>query len=72
MATSIKNLGEVTFTISELDADILTLKKDKEKQKRQKEQDESAEQLYSVYQSYIKAGFTPEQSWEMITIYLKK
>lgn len=32
--------------------------------------DESATELFNIYKSYIKAGFTEEQAWELVTIQL--
>ncbi len=33
--------------------------------------DEGAETAHNLYCSYIKAGFTEEQAWELLTISLK-
>ncbi len=74
MASTLKNLncGEVTFTIEELDNDILQLRKEKEKVRERERNKELATSLHDVFQSYIDAGFTEEHAWEVITITLKK
>ena len=33
---------------------------------------ETAKEVKSVYDSYVEAGFTEEQAWEIVTILLKK
>ena len=33
---------------------------------------EAAKEVKSVYDSYVEAGFTEEQAWEIVTILLKK
>ena len=72
MASTLKDFGELTFTVEELDEDILRLRKEKEKAKEREKQREQAEVVRDVFQSYIEAGFSEEQAWEIFITLLNK
>ena len=72
MGTSSFELKGGTLTIQEIDEDIAALRKEKEKVKRQKEQQEIAELTREVYQSYVDAGFTEGEAWEIFMTLLNK
>lgn len=61
--------------VEEVDAIDIEIAKLREEQARKRELEgylKDARRIHDVYQSYIEAGFTAEQAWEMITIVLKK
>ena len=72
MASTLKDFGEITFTVEELDNDILQLRKEKEKAREREKQQEQAKAVRDVFQSYIEAGFSEEQAWEIFITLLKK
>jgi DNA-binding protein H-NS len=65
---------ELTEQVAELHKKQIEEMKNLEEQREQalneEKHDETAEDTYNLYQSYIKAGFTEEQAWEIVTIIL--
>ena len=55
---------EIVDSRNQIDA----LKCELEKANRVESKNESAAELYEMYQSYVTAGFTEEQAWELIKI----
>lgn len=51
---------------------IRLLKKEMELEQREENQRKTAEEVRGVYQSYLDAGFTEEQAWEIFMTILKK
>ena len=47
---------------------IDSLKSELEKANRVETKDNAAQELYELYESYNKAGFTEEQAWELTKI----
>lgn len=47
---------------------IQSLKCELEKANRVETKDNAAKELYEMYESYVKAGFTAEQAWELTKI----
>lgn len=50
--------------------EMKALEEQREQALKEEQYDETANQLFAIYQSYIKAGFTEEQAWELVTIQL--
>jgi len=48
------------------DDEIKRLKGEREEALKHESNLEVAKQVFDLYQSYIEAGFAPEQSWELI------
>lgn len=48
--------------------EMRSLEEQREQALKEEKYDESATELFNVYNSYIKAGFTEEQAWELVTI----
>lgn len=44
------------------------LEEEREKALNEEKFDEAAEELHNMYNSYVKAGFTEEQAWELVKI----
>lgn len=44
------------------------LEEEREKALNEEKFDEAAEGLHNMYNSYVKAGFTEEQAWELVKI----
>ena len=55
-------------TKAELIAEIENLKHQLEDKKKEEQYDDTATELHNMYASYVKAGFTEEQSWELTKI----
>lgn len=66
MATKTK--AELEKEICDSQAEIRQLKYELEKANRVENNDKAASQLYEMYESHIKAGFTNEQAWELTKI----
>lgn len=54
------------------DDEIERLKKEKATAKKFDERFDAAKDIRQTYESFISAGFTEEQSYELLTIILKK
>lgn len=50
--------------------EMRSLEEQREQALKDEKYDESATELFNIYKSYIKAGFTEEQAWELVTIQL--
>lgn len=65
---------DLTIQIKELHEkqteEMRSLEEQREQALKDEKYDESATELFNVYKSYIKAGFTEEQAWELVTIQL--
>ena len=48
--------------------EIKQLEEEREKALNEEKFDEAAEELHNMYNSYVKAGFTEEQAWELVKI----
>lgn len=66
MATKTK--AELEKEICDNQDEIKLLKCELEKANRVENNDKAASQLYEMYESCIKAGFTNEQAWELTKI----
>lgn len=65
---------DLTIQIKELHEkqteEMRSLEEQREQALKNEKYDESATELFNIYKSYIKAGFTEEQAWELVTIQL--
>lgn len=65
---------DLTVQIKELHEkqteEMRSLEEQREQALKEEKYDESATELFNIYKSYIKAGFTEEQAWELVTIRL--
>lgn len=50
--------------------EMKALEEQREQALKEEQYDEGASQIFAIYQSYIKAGFTEAQAWELVTIQL--
>lgn len=48
--------------------EMRSLEEQREQALKEEKYDESATELHNLYESYVKAGFTEEQAWELVTI----
>lgn len=66
------NAKDLTKQIKELHEkqteEMRSLEEQREQAIKDEKYDESAKELFDIYQSYIKAGFTEEQAWTLVTI----
>lgn len=66
------NAKDLTKQIKELHEkqteEMRSLEEQREQAIKDEKYDESAKELFNIYQSYIKAGFTEEQAWTLDTI----
>lgn len=66
------NAKDLTKQIKELHEkqteETRSLEEQREQAIKDEKYDESAKELFNIYQSYIKAGFTEEQAWTLVTI----
>lgn len=66
------NAKDLTKQIKELNEkqteEMRSLEEQREQAIKDEKYDESAKELFNIYQSYIKAGFTEEQAWTLVTI----
>lgn len=66
------NAKDLTKQIKELHEkqteEMRSLEEQREQVIKDEKYDESAKELFNIYQSYIKAGFTEEQAWTLVTI----
>lgn len=66
------NAKDLTKQIKELHEkqteEMRSLEEQREQAIKDEKYDESAKELFNIYQSYIKAGFTEEQAWTLVTI----
>lgn len=66
------NTKDLTKQIKELHEkqteEMRSLEEQREQAIKDEKYDESAKELFNIYQSYIKAGFTEEQAWTLVTI----
>ena len=63
-----KTKAELEKEIADSRNQIDALKCELEKANRVESKNESAAELYEMYQSYVTAGFTQEQAWELTKI----
>lgn len=63
-----KTKAELEQEIEDSRNQIEALKCELEKANRVESKNESAAELYEMYQSYVTAGFTEEQAWELTKI----
>lgn len=63
-----KTVEELEKEIDDSRNQITALKAELEKANRVKSKNESASELYELYLSFITAGFTKEQAWELTKI----
>lgn len=63
-----KTKAELEKEIADSKHQIDDLKCELEKANRVESKNESAAELYEMYQSYVTAGFTEEQAWELTKI----
>lgn len=63
-----KTKAELEQEIEESRKQITALKQELENANRIESKNQSAAELYEVYQSYVTAGFTEEQAWELTKI----
>ena len=63
-----KTKAELEQEIKDSHNQIATLKCELEKANRVESKDNAAVELYEMYESYVKAGFTEEQAWELTKI----
>lgn len=54
-----------TKTEAELEAEIKNLKGQLKDKRKDKQYDDFATQVATMYKSFVKAGFTEEQAWEL-------
>jgi hypothetical protein len=66
MATKTK--AELEQEIESNRTQIQSLKAELEKANRVETKDNAATELYEMYESYVKAGFTDEQTWKLTKI----
>lgn len=66
MATKTK--AQLEQEIEDSRNQIDSLKSELEKANRVETKDNAAQELYELYESYNKAGFTEEQAWELTKI----
>lgn len=66
------NAKELTMQIKELHEkqteEMMSLEAQREEALKVEKFDEAATELHNMYNSYVKAGFTEEQSWELVKI----
>ena len=60
-----------TKTKTELEAEIKVLKQQLEEQSRTEQYNKSASEIYNIYTSFVNAGFTEEQAWELFINIIK-
>ena len=67
------NAKELTQQIRDLhktqDEEMKKLEEQREEALKDEQFDEGAKDVHRMYMSYIKAGFTEEQAWELTTIF---
>lgn len=63
-----KTKAELEKEIADSRNQITALKAELEKVNRVESKNNSANELYEMYQSFITAGFTDEQAWELTKI----
>ena len=63
-----KTKAELEKEIADGRNQIEALKCELEKANRVESKNESGAELYEIYQSYVTAGFTEEQAWELTKI----
>lgn len=67
------NAKELTQQIRDLhktqDEEMKKLEEQREEALKDEQFDECAKDIHRMYMSYIKAGFTEEQAWELTTIF---
>ena len=61
-----------TKTRAELESEIKALRQQIDNQARDEQFDKSARDIKAVYDSFIRAGFTEEQAWEIVKIQMSK
>lgn len=70
------NTKELTEQIMELHKkhteEMRSLEEQREQALKSEKYDESATELHNLYESYVKAGFTEEQAWELVRLILFK
>ena len=67
------NAKELTQQIRDLhktqDEEMKKLEEQREEALKDEQFDECAKDIHRMYMSYIKAGFTEDQAWELTTIF---
>ena len=61
-----------TKTRAELESEIKALRQQIDNQARDEQFDKSAQDIKAIYDSFIRAGFTEEQAWEIVKIQMSK
>ena len=59
-------LEELNEDLQHLKDAVIATKEEIAKAERAERHKKEAEEIYSVYSSFVMAGFTPEQAWEML------
>lgn len=69
------NSKELTKAVMELHEkqteEMKELERQREEALKVEKYDESAVELKNLYDSYVRAGFTEEQAWELVTIIMQ-
>lgn len=65
---AVKTKAELGKEICDNQNEIRLLKHELEKANRVEVKNNAATEMYEIYESYIKAGFTTEQAWELTKI----
>lgn len=69
MAKTAKELtNEVKALHEKQTEEMRKLEQEREEALKAKKYDEGATELKNLYDSYVRAGFTEEQAWELVTI----
>ncbi len=63
-----KTKAELEQEIQSKNEEIKALKCEMENANRVESKDKAATELYEMYESYVKAGFSEEQAWELTRI----
>lgn len=67
---------ELTKQVMELNMkqteEMQALEAEREKALEEEKYDEASASVKGIYDSFIKAGFTEEQAWELLTIMMEK
>lgn len=59
-------LEELNESLQHFTDCVVSTKEEIAKAQRAEQHKKDAEEIYSIYSSFVMAGFTPEQAWEML------